>query len=719
MEDAVGIVAISVSDVGIDVGGQFVERGGDDGSSRSIARTSTVLGRSDTRLDGRVAHIPVGNQIVGHIGLGHPERGNLLSLFQIGIVVGVAITHRETVEAPALSATPYRLVEETLVGDALDDTAILGIVVHHMIGRIVLAEMILHGGVGVRNGDVMIALVARDTGCFEEQFEVHHVVDDDRILPTVGRAPTPAADASHGVVVTGDERLGSLHNNVAIGLFARQFPSLAKRVIDHEAQVVASTVVLHLFDGPGVADCLLTPEGVVRILIHVPQLAAEESAAPVGLAYHTQISVLLHAAWHQRPVLTVLANLVHLFELIAKLHVSTSEGIVGEVGRIVEQEEAVGKATDDIVLGQFQVVGAIGVEQIETIEILGHLVLLVVPLADLLIGPLLDLLAHIRSQEFGSLFEQVHTLGLIACLVGQLEHVDDVRQVVLRVAKSQCAAKLVGLTAIGLDLRQHSLLVELRQIFVHHLLVAHKLGIGNDLHIVGRGVVVALVAFLDALLTGQDPMEELGEPLTERLGILGSKGLRTFEQLYGIEHLDKRVGIDHPVTASFAIEFAGHNLRMVQIGIHPRFLVQEPHLQQLGCLLGITFVAAEIPSQREGGDAVGHQRQFRAVEQFEFGIRHAIAADVGQSVGLRRVGPVVATQTQVVVLVATCRHLLLHHHRKRLALQLAFGIVDELTIGRGVGRLFQICLHLGEVAAVPNGLRPRRPSETKEEEHTN
>ena len=76
--------------------------------------------------------------------------------------MGVAIAHREAIETPALTTTPYRLVEETLVGDALDDAAILGIVIHHMIGGIVLAEMIAHGSVGMGNGNVVVALVARD-----------------------------------------------------------------------------------------------------------------------------------------------------------------------------------------------------------------------------------------------------------------------------------------------------------------------------------------------------------------------------------------------------------------------------------------------------------------------------------------------------------------------------------------------------------------------------
>ena len=475
-------------------------------------------------------------------------------------------------------------------------------------------------------------------------------------------------------------------------------------------------MVLHLFDGPGVADRLLTPEGIVRILIHVPQFATEESAAPVGLTHHTQIAVLLHATWHQRPVLAVLAYLVCLAELVAQLHVSTGKGIVGEVGRIVEQEETIGKTTDDVVLGQLQVVGALGFEQVETIEVLGQFVLLVVPLADLLIGPLLHLSAHIRGQEVGGFLEQVHTLGLIACLSCQLEDVDDVRHVVLRVTEGQRTAQLVGLLAVGLDLRQHALLVELRQIFLHHLLVAHKFGVGDDLHIVGCGVVVALVSFLDALFAGQDPMEELGKPLSECLGILGGKGLRTFEQLHGIEHLDKRVGIDNPIAASPAVELAGHNLGMVQIRIHPCVLVQEPYSQQFGSLPGITLVAAEIPSQREGGDPIGHQRQFRTVEEFQFGIRHTVASDVGQSVGLGRIGPVVAAQTQVVVLVATGRHLLLHHHRKRLALQFALGLVEKMTIGCGVGRLFQRGFHPGEVSAVPDGLRPRHRYGQKKEE---
>ena len=300
-------------------------------------------------------------------------------------------------------------------------------------------------------------------------------------------------------------------------------------------------------------------------------------------------------------------------------------------------------------------------------------------------------------------------------MLRHLHHVDHVCQVVLRVTESQRAPQLLWLTAVGLYLRLDALFVELSQTLVHHLLVAHIVRIGDHLHVASSSVVVALITFLDALWTGENPVEECREPSLQGLRVLLRESIGTFQQLHAIEHLHKRIGIDDPIAATFAVVETGNNLCVVQVRIHARVLIEEPHAQQLRSLLGIALVATEVPGQRERRHTGSHLLQLWAVELFQLGIRHSVATDVGQPVGLRGVGPEVAAQTQVVVLVATGGSLLLHHHRQRSLLHAGIGLLEQLSVGSGIGAVAKMLPHSCQVRLVPNGLCACRHDDQKKQ----
>ena len=191
MEHGIGSLTIGRCLVGIHIRGELIKCRGDDGSSGSITRATAVLRRSDAGLDGWVAHIPIGYHVGRQIGLREPEAGNVTCLLQISLVVGITIAHGESIESPSLATAPDTLVEKSLMREAFDDASIFRIIVDDVVRGIVVAEMVLHRGVGMVHSDVVELLVARDTRSLEEQFEVHHVVDDDGILPTAGSAPIP------------------------------------------------------------------------------------------------------------------------------------------------------------------------------------------------------------------------------------------------------------------------------------------------------------------------------------------------------------------------------------------------------------------------------------------------------------------------------------------------------------------------------------------------
>ena len=86
--------------------------------------------------------------------------------------------------------------------EALDDLARLRVIVHHMIGGVVGTEMILERLLRMADSDVIVFLVVGEEGRLEQEFQIHHIVDDDGKLPPVGGAPAPGPDAAHFLVVS-------------------------------------------------------------------------------------------------------------------------------------------------------------------------------------------------------------------------------------------------------------------------------------------------------------------------------------------------------------------------------------------------------------------------------------------------------------------------------------------------------------------------------------
>ena len=61
----------------------------------------------------------------------------------------------------------------------------------------VLAEVVLHCGLGMLDSDVVVLLVASKMPSVEQEVEVHHVVDDNWEVPT---SKVPRADATDALV---------------------------------------------------------------------------------------------------------------------------------------------------------------------------------------------------------------------------------------------------------------------------------------------------------------------------------------------------------------------------------------------------------------------------------------------------------------------------------------------------------------------------------------
>ena len=65
-----------------------------------------------------------------------------------------------------------------------------GIVIDNVITTVVCSEVIGHGGVGMLYRNIPKRRIARHSGGFKQQLEVHHIVDDNRTGPSALRLPS-------------------------------------------------------------------------------------------------------------------------------------------------------------------------------------------------------------------------------------------------------------------------------------------------------------------------------------------------------------------------------------------------------------------------------------------------------------------------------------------------------------------------------------------------
>jgi hypothetical protein len=77
-----------------------------------------------------------------------------------------------------------------LVCVLVDDITGYRIIINYMIGAVIIPEMILHRVVGMRDRDVVIGGISGNICCPEQILQVHHVINNNRILPYV-RIPIP------------------------------------------------------------------------------------------------------------------------------------------------------------------------------------------------------------------------------------------------------------------------------------------------------------------------------------------------------------------------------------------------------------------------------------------------------------------------------------------------------------------------------------------------
>ena len=207
----------------------------------------------------------------------HDEAGDPLGLFQVFRVARLAVAHRVSVEAPRLSAGPSRGVGITLERPPALDRAVV-VVAHDMERAGVVAEMVLHRDVGMADRHVAVDGIARVLRSPEEHFEVHHVVDDDRVVPL---AEIPRTDQPDAGIAARNEALGGLDDHLFRMPVVQRLHLLAEAAKDHEAQVVRPFIILYALQPVGVFPGFGEEFLVAREAVALPERSGEESACPV------------------------------------------------------------------------------------------------------------------------------------------------------------------------------------------------------------------------------------------------------------------------------------------------------------------------------------------------------------------------------------------------------------------------------------------------------
>ena len=145
--------------------------------------------------------------------------------------------------------------------------------------------MFLHGTIGMRHRNLIERRVAGQTRRFEHQFQIHHVVNDNRTFPTPFRLPStfhiPRLDNPCHRTEAGGQGTGSLNNHLLIFWIARQTQTVPKTTIDHKTDIMVPLDVFGIFHRFRIFLCKRQQALISCQLIQIPNRTGEKTTAPI------------------------------------------------------------------------------------------------------------------------------------------------------------------------------------------------------------------------------------------------------------------------------------------------------------------------------------------------------------------------------------------------------------------------------------------------------
>src|SRR5690606_14135750 len=161
------------------------------------------------------------------------------------------IHHGKPVYPPTLSPSPCRIVSKTLIGLTAFYFSRLGVINDNMVGTVVGTYVIFHSSLGMFYGNIFKTGISGSFRSKKQQFEVHHIIDNDRKIPVFitdkGLNTIPRLDTADLGIVSASQGLGGLHDNVFVLLLLCKSVGISKTAIHHETYIIGSFVVFLTF----------------------------------------------------------------------------------------------------------------------------------------------------------------------------------------------------------------------------------------------------------------------------------------------------------------------------------------------------------------------------------------------------------------------------------------------------------------------------------------
>ena len=170
-------------------------------------------------------------------------------------------------------------------------------IVNYMVAAVVCTEVILHGCICMRYSNVIEGRIARKTSCFEQEFQVHHVIDDNWAFPSAFTLPSsvciPRLDNSGYRTEAGRKRLCSGHDDILVFRFLAQTVSGQVAASNHEAYIVMPFQVFHRVQVFCIFFSQFLPFFIFSQVIIQPHCSREETTGPVIDRYIYDISLFV------------------------------------------------------------------------------------------------------------------------------------------------------------------------------------------------------------------------------------------------------------------------------------------------------------------------------------------------------------------------------------------------------------------------------------------
>ena len=179
------------------------------------------------------------------------------------------------------------------------------VVINYMESTEVFTIVVLKSLVSVAYSDVPVCLVACHLSNLEKELKIHHVVNDNRAVPTSFCLPLlrimsiPRLEDTCSRTESCCERLRCVHENCIIARKILQTESVSIAVIDHETYVMVPFQELNLVKDLSMLLSLLSIVLVSGEFIHIPECAGKKSAYPVICRHEFYLTMLVSGRYSQ------------------------------------------------------------------------------------------------------------------------------------------------------------------------------------------------------------------------------------------------------------------------------------------------------------------------------------------------------------------------------------------------------------------------------------